>query len=63
MPVKLRCIGSNYDACIDAARISESYRNLGADPRWRFISPAGATIEANSLRALRADIEQAIAGI
>jgi len=33
MPVKLRRIGSIYDACIETARISESYRNLGADPR------------------------------
>ena len=33
MPVKLRRIGSIYDACIDTARTEENYRNLGAGPR------------------------------
>ena len=63
MPVKLKRIGSSYDAYIDSAKVGEVYRNLGVGPRWRFVSPAGATLEADSLRALRADIEQAIAGM
>lgn len=60
MPVELRRIGSSYDAYVDGAKVGEVYRNLGAGPRWRFVSPAGATIEADSLRVLRADIERAV---
>ena len=59
MPVKLKRLGSSYDAYVDGAKVGEVYRNLGAGPLWRFVSPAGATLEADSLRALRAEIEGA----
>ena len=59
MPVKLKRIGSSYDAYVDGAKVGEVFRNLGVGPRWRFVSPAGATLEADSLRALRAEIEGA----
>ncbi len=60
MPVKLRRIGSSYDAYVDGAKVGEVYRNLGTGPRWRFVSPAGATIEADSLPVLRTEIDQAV---
>jgi len=60
MPVKLRRIGSSYDAYVDGAKVGEVYRNLGTGPRWRFVSPAGATIEAGSLPVLRTEIDQAV---
>ena len=63
MPVKLKRLGSSYDAYVDGAKVGEVYRNLGAGPRWRFVSATGVTIKANSLRALRADIEDAVAGM
>ena len=63
MPVKLKRIGSSYDAYVDGTRAGEVYRNLGAGPRWRFVSPAGKTIEADSLRALRTEIEQSVTDV
>lgn len=62
MRVKLKRIGSSYDAYIDGAKIGEVYRNLGAGRRWRFVSTAEETVEADSLRLLSAEIERGIAG-